>query len=175
MNEIDPLSVYLDTCIISGLAKEDLRKEEYMALKEILVLRKTGKVQLVTSPIAKAELEKIPEALRIKHEVIYNLLSDVPIKRFRSITGLSPIGVPGFGYGRLNRDYLRLRQLLTDEEDAKHLYQAIRNGIQVFLTTDFRTILRKRAIVEKSFSIKLRSPTEFIREWDTRTRNRDSG
>jgi len=169
MSEPESLSVYLDTCIISGLAKEDLPKEEYRALNSVLSLRKSGAIQLVTSFVVKAELEKIPEEFRIKHEVIYNLLSDVPVKRFRSITGLGPVGVPGFGFGRLNRDYLKLRQLLRDAEDAKHVYQAIRNGIQVFLTIDLRTILRNRAVVEESFLIKLRSPSEFMREWGSKT------
>lgn len=161
------LSVYLDTCIISGLAKEDLIEQEYEALKFVLGLRKKGAIQLVTSPVAKAELDKIPVKWRNKHENIYNLLNDVPMKRFRSIPFLDLMDLTGLG--RLNRDYLKLRQLLADEEDAKHVYQAVRNGIQVFLTTDFRTILRNRAVVEEAFLIKLRKPSEFKIDWESKT------
>ena len=164
MAESEIRAVYLDTCIISGLAKEDLPTEEYGTLTRILALRKRGVIQLITSTVAKAELDKIPDEFRTKHEIIYNLLDDIPVQRWRSITGLSPIGIPGFGFGRLNRDYLKLQQMLPDLEDAKHLYQAIRNGVHVFLTVDARTILGKRDMVEEAFAIKLRRPSEFLRE-----------
>jgi hypothetical protein len=164
MVESEKQMVYLDTCIISGLAEEDLHPEEYYYLSQILYLHKRVIIQIVTSPVAKSEIDRIPFKFRTKHEIIYNLFSDIPVQRWRSITGLSPIGIPGFGYGRVNRDYLKLQRILPDIEDAKHLYQAIRNGVHVFLTVDARTIIVKRDVVEKEFAIKLLRPSELLRE-----------
>lgn len=156
--------VYLDTCLISGLVRADLPQIEYSSLLELLKLQKNGTIRLVTSPVANDELKKIPKEYREKHEIIYNLLTDVPIHRWGSITGLSPIGIPGFGHRRLNKDYLKLQNILPDIEDAKHIYQAICNSVDVFLTADYRTIVSKRSPIEASFTIRIRSPNEFANE-----------
>ena len=55
-----PLSAYLDTCIISGLAQNDLDQGEANAMLELLRLNADGAVQLCTSAVALSELEKIP-------------------------------------------------------------------------------------------------------------------
>jgi hypothetical protein len=67
---------YLDTCIVSGLAKGDLGPDEAAALLRILEARNTRTVELVTSNIANGEISRIPEAHWTLHVVIYNLLAD---------------------------------------------------------------------------------------------------
>ena len=50
--------VYLETCIVSGLARVDLQPADASALIRVLEARKAGRVELVTSQVAKAELNR---------------------------------------------------------------------------------------------------------------------
>ena len=76
------LTTYLDTCIVSGLAKDDLKPDEQSALLRILKAWKRGSsLSLVTSQVAKDEIEKIPQAYREKHETNYNLISKIPVAK----------------------------------------------------------------------------------------------
>jgi len=161
------LTIYLDTNIISGLAKEDLTTNEHDALRHILEAYKQGKVSLVTSPITKEEIGKIPVEHRSKHETIYNLLSDVPIARtFRR----GARGMSGFGFsmsmsaGRkiLDPMFKALIALLPDKDDAKHLYHAAKSEVQYFLTTDKKTILNYCNKIKEICDVKAVSPQEFL-------------
>jgi hypothetical protein len=55
-----------------------------------------------------------------------------------------------------------LRQAGLDQTDAHHVMLAIRDGCNVFLTCDRRTILSKRKQVEATHPIRLLAPTEFV-------------
>ncbi len=158
-----PPTAYLDTCIISGLAKEDLSDEELDALSRILEEYKGNNVHLVTSDLTKRELEKIPEGSRRKHSVIYSLLSDVPIvPMFKRGHGLTVIGIGG-GVIRVHPIFARLNTELPDEPDAQHIYQAARNEVRYFLTTDRRTVLSRKEQIECICGVKAVSPNEFLK------------
>ena len=75
------LTAYLDTCIVSGLAKEDLAQPDLEALLKGLQKHKNEALSLVTPRVTKEEIDHIPKEYRLKHEVIYNLLSDLPVAR----------------------------------------------------------------------------------------------
>jgi hypothetical protein len=90
---MEPLVAYLDTCIVSGLAKGDLAQADTEALLEVLQRHKHGAVSLVTSRVTKEEIDCIPKKYRLPHEVIYNLLADLPVvKAFRTDSGLMLMG-----------------------------------------------------------------------------------
>lgn len=55
-----PPRAYLDTCIISGIVKEDLTPEQRVAVEELLRLHKQRVIQLVTSDMSKVEIETVP-------------------------------------------------------------------------------------------------------------------
>lgn len=157
-----PLTAYLDTCIVSGLAKEDLRDEELDALLRILEEYKGKKVHLVTSNLTKRELGKISTGYRRKHSFIYSLLFDVPIvPLFRRGRGLSFGGIGG-GV-RVHPIFARLNTELKDEGDALHIYQAARNEVSYFLTTDHKTVLSRKVKIEDICGVKAVSPTEFLK------------
>ena len=161
------LTAYLDTCIVSGLAKQDLKTEEHVALRRILETQKQGSLSLVTSQVTREEIEKIPEAYRSQHETIYYLLSDVPVARAFQIysRGLMGMGMGmgmGAGIRRLHPILAKLNTLLPDEADARHLYQAARNDVQYFLTTDAHTILSYREQIEDICKVKAVNPQEFL-------------
>jgi hypothetical protein len=109
----------------------------------------------------KEEIDRIPEMHRSKHEIIYNLLSNVPIaKAFRTDSGLTLMGVGG-GV-RLHPMLAKLNVLLPDEADARHIYQAAKNSVQYFLTTDARTILAHSEQIEDICQVKAVSPQMFV-------------
>ncbi len=155
-------SVYLDTCIISGLAKEDLTEKELNALMELLKLHKKGEVSLVTSSVTMQELEKIPSTARRKHELIYLLLKDIPISRAKwTDSGLTLMGVGGGS--REDPLYTKLKEILPDENDRHHVFQALKSKSTYFVTTDRKTILKhnKKLFLEFDEFMVL-SPSEII-------------
>jgi hypothetical protein len=152
---------YIDTCVISGLAKEDIAQEEQTALLNILKAQKSGDLKLVTSDLTRRELENIPSEYRQKHEVIYNLVADVPIaKAFRRDSGLMLMGVGG-GV-RLVKEMAQLTTLLQDENDAAHIYQSYKNEINHFITVDSRTIISQKEKIEKICGVLVMLPSEYF-------------
>ena len=152
----------MDTCIVSGLATEDLVPEEQHAVYKILRLHKEQKLRLVTSSVVKEEIDAIPEHARAKHDVIYNLLSGVPGVRFAwTDSGLTLLGVGG---GRREDPlYREVKGILPDEPDAQHLFQAIKSGADYFVTTDKRTILRFADTVKSKYDIQLVTPSTLLK------------
>jgi hypothetical protein len=143
---------------VSGVAKGDLRPEEEEALLKLLQARKHGAISLVTSSVAKDEIDRIPPQPRVKHEMIYNLINNVPVAQpHRTDSGLMLLGVGG---GRRADPLLRtLKGLLPDE--ALHLFQAAKNGVTYFLTTDQRTILKHYKEVEAACNVRAVSPVQL--------------
>jgi hypothetical protein len=162
------INAYLDTSIVSGLAKEDLKEEELDALLGILKQHKQGNVLLVTSKIVQDEINKIPEAYRRRHEIIYNLLMGVPVAtEFKIYTGggLSlGLGLSLGGGGKIpHPKYTELCKLLPDKADAMHIFQATMNNVQFFLTTDRRTILAYKEEITRISQVKAVNPMEFLK------------
>jgi len=58
--------------------------------------------------------------------------------------------------------YKALKELLPDEVDAKHIYQASKNNIQYFLTTDEKTILSYSDNIMGISDVKTISPVDFL-------------
>jgi hypothetical protein len=134
-------TVYLDTCIVSGIAREDLASAEQDAVRGLLRLYKSSRLDLATSEVAQDEISRVPERFRSPHETIYLLLRDVPVARAEwTDSGLTLLGVGG---GRREDPlYTSLKELLPDALDAQHVFQAIRADADYFVTSDSKTILR---------------------------------
>lgn len=155
------MKVYLNTCIISGLAKEDIDLSELEALSRILELQSNQTIEIVTSSVAKEELEKIPENFKRRHMMVYNLLKNVPAVDylqldFFSVTGLRVKQTKEFG---------ALYSLLKDTGDAKHIYQAFRSGIDFFITVDSRSILNKYYEIKEICNMKVYLPSDFVEQY----------
>ncbi len=152
---------YLDTCIVSGLAKEDLSLKEQEALSNVLHQYKKGFINLVTSEVVKKELEGIPDKNRKRHETIYYLLSDVPMSQVKTTdSGLMMMGMGG-GV-REDSLYTKLKKMLPDENDANHIFQAIKSSANYFVTVDNKTILRYHKELESEYNIKTVLPSELV-------------
>lgn len=152
---------YLDTCIVSGLVKDDLAKPEAEALQRILVARKRGAVSITTSAVTHDELSSIPEEHRAPHELLYNLLDDVPAApTHRTDSGLTLMGVGG---GRREDPLLtQLRAILADEGDAQHVFQAARNGVEFLITADVRSFARHSEQLQELCGVRVVLPSQFV-------------
>jgi hypothetical protein len=153
-----PPRCYLDTCIISGIAREQLVPAEQTAVLELLRWHKQGRVSLLTSDVTRQEISQIPEHLRFQHEALYSLLADVPSSV--PLTALSPAGIPmasrhGFTLQALER-------LLPDRRDARHVLAAQRSRLDYFVTTDNKTILRYRDELQRTFGVTAVLPSELV-------------
>ena len=152
---------YLDTCIVSGLAKGDLAAAEESALLRILQARKSGSVDLLTSEIALTEISRIPTEHRSRHSIIYGLLADVPLARtYYRIPPFRPAPM----FRRQDPLLKSLESLLPDAVDAQHVFQAAKADLKYFLTVDRQTLLRHAAAVHTLCQVKVVTPLEFERE-----------
>jgi hypothetical protein len=148
----EPLRVeaYLDTCLVSGMARADLRPAEQEALLQLLQAHKSRLIALVTSHITREELEKAPAEVRARDDVIYALLENVPAKRESG--------------GEKGPVLSQLKAILPDADDARHVFQALTNGVDYFVTDDSKTIISRRAEIEARYSIMVRLPSELAAE-----------
>lgn len=152
---------YLDTCIVSGLAKSDLKDVDRSALLRILQDAKAGKLDLVTSEVTATELERIPDEYKNLHEVIYNLLLNVPsVRTHRSDSGLTMMGVGGGS--REDPLFGQLKQMLPDLGDAEHTFQAAMSKVEYLITVDGRSFLRFADEVSRLCEVRIITPPTFV-------------
>jgi predicted nucleic acid-binding protein len=159
-------SAYLDTCVISVLVEPDPEPSEVDAMLQLLRAHKRGQVFLVTSLRAKEEIDRIPAEFRARHEALYWLLTDLPeagetleLSRLVKSSG-SRIGGPLYIE---DSDLVALRAIL-DEKDARHLFQAVRAGVDYFVTIDKKTILSRAEAIERDYEIRIRRPSALVVE-----------
>jgi hypothetical protein len=155
-----PLRAYLDTCVVSGLAKGDLSPVDAAALLQILQARKAGAVDHVTSEVTAHELAAIPPDFRMKHEVIYSLIADVPrVPTHRTDSGLMLMGMGGGT--REDPLFTELKKLLPDVGDAAHVFQAARNSVAAIITVDKRSFLSRAEQVATLCAVAVMTPVQF--------------
>ena len=150
---------YLDTCIVSGLAKGDLTPDDLAALLRILEVRKTGTVELFTSEVAREEISKIPPEHRTQHSIIYGLLADVPCANTHYRI---PPFRPAPMFRRKDELLVSLERLLPDAPDALHVFQAFKAGLPHLITVDRRTLLNHAATVFQLCNVQLVTPVWFL-------------
>jgi hypothetical protein len=173
-------TVYLDTNVISGLAKGEYPDAVAMAFIEVTAFAKREVLELYTSEIAAEELQQIPMAFRRQHLVIYNLIKNIALMRESGHATLVAMGLGGgnivtMGLGRppapkLIRDLNSLipttrnpAKARARERDISHLYQCQMAGLDYFLTEDRRSILRHKLAL-LALGINVVSSRELIAE-----------
>ena len=147
--------VYIDTCIVSGLAKSDLKPAEQIASERLACFAQESRVSLVSSHIAREELEKVPSQYRDPHLAQYALLGELSSAR---TTWLDPIKAEAAS----DPVYLALSSTLPDQMDAEHIFQAYNSGLTAFITTDEKTILPYREAIRQISHVNAMLPTEFL-------------
>ncbi|GAG25143.1 unnamed protein product, partial [marine sediment metagenome] len=159
------IKVYVDTNIISGMAKQDFSDEIMHCLNDILELRKQGKIELYLSEVTSEEIERIPEEYRYYHNLIYTLINNVALKpksysnlalsiATRGLTGGS-IGIATKGlFPAQQKDplFVEIERIIPQKnntadqksrlKDIEHLFQCKKNNLDIFWTEDKKTILK---------------------------------
>ena len=151
---------YIDTCIISGIVKSDLKSTDQEAVQHICTLFTEGKLQLCGSTVARDEIDRIPSEYRAPHTAVYNVLDIVRGSTFEWIEEGTPSSVDR----RTDIDpiYIELRNLLPDENDARHLYLAKKNGAAAFITADENTILVHAEKLKNDHGITAMNPSGYF-------------
>lgn len=162
-----PPKAYLDTNLVSGLGKADMNPDEYEALHRVIELMHEGRVALVTSAVTKEEIDRVPLEHQAPHQAIYALLAKVPVvdeqklvpRIIQAMRGRSqivgPLVVEEEDMGTLNG-------ILPDHNDARHVFQALRNSSEYFVTLDRKTILTRAKEIEAAFPIRVVSPSQLL-------------
>ena len=92
------MKVYLDTCIVSGLIKEDLGEDEFVTLDRILEAWQAHQVDLCTSKVTSEELSKVPDRYRREHD------PDLQANTTRANCTRGQNGQRPIAYGRWRRE-----------------------------------------------------------------------
>ena len=152
----------MDTCLVSALAKRDIRELELQALELILRRFEEGSVTAVCSSAVGDELAKIPPNYRGPHLEQLRQFGSVPRSEPGALTRLMPAGIPGANPARLLWD--QLLATLPDQPDAEHVFIAACNRVQYLVTVDDRTLLKYRETVLRLTGVRLVTPSEFVHE-----------
>jgi predicted nucleic acid-binding protein len=154
---------YLDTNLIIGLAEDDLGASEGSAMVDLLQRHKRRAIRLFTSHVAKDELARRSAGAGHLQSVIYLLLDDVPAieEQFRVPPLLGSMALGSTGPLVMDEMFGKLREILT-VDDARHVLNAARNGIDYFVTCDQDTILKRARTVEPIAGIRLRLPSQLV-------------
>jgi hypothetical protein len=92
-----------------------------------------GKIVLVTSELAEEEIDKVPPQYKSQYRGVYALLAKIPtVEEQRPFPQI--IQAVGPGRSRViqpavveEEDLGKLRSILPDENDARHVFQALEN------------------------------------------------
>lgn len=148
------IQVFMDTNIVSGLAKRDFPEQTVDAFFDVLDLSKSGQLQLWVSDLVLHELQEIPSDSRYYHDLIYRLLGNIRLKSTRVTDdlmniqrGVWPLSVATSKHPLLKKldaiipPFANESRERARRHDISHLYQCIRNNIDVFWTEDRETVL----------------------------------
>lgn len=167
------MKVYLDTVIVSALHREHQGADENAAIRELVAMFFKGELQLVKSMVVRREVNRTPHALtREKIAEWEKLFADIPYSDDTRLSGFhKPImsqrpSDTGSCHPILEDEDVprQLRNQGISRDDAHHIWLAVRDNCDVFLTCDGKSILNRRTNVENAFPIRLMRPTELLGE-----------
>jgi hypothetical protein len=133
----------------------------------------SGTLELVTSEITLKEIEAYCGEMKRDMKDFFALVKKVPLIEDHAVLEFhSQWSSQGGGSYPLVQDdpiSSSIRKILQKKKqknrwDAHHLMVAIRGGCDVFLTVDYRTILKYRSQIESKCPIHLMKPSELLKE-----------
>ncbi len=157
--------VFLDTCVISGHVKQDMRPPDQVAFDQLAGLVGESRLTFAASTVAREEIDRIPLQWRASHEREYETLR---IVRGSDATWIDDHpGSTGFGDVVEHPQYAKLRSILRDEGDARQLFQAWASGFTDAITVDYKSILNKAQQLEQEAGIRVFSPAQYLASLST--------
>lgn len=164
--------VYVDTCILSRIYDKQISDENVDALDELCDL---DAIDFVTSKKTFEEfLETSDKKKRVALKLLYKIITKIPpselIRDIPPTLGSKPLGTAAFASWSRREDSLFTGlKTIFDENDAEHIFHAIKSQCEYFLTLDRRTILdkvsRNRDLIEETCpQITFVSPIDLLRK-----------
>jgi predicted nucleic acid-binding protein len=162
-------TAYLDNNVVCYIGNDNLPQES-QSLDDLLDLSARGSIRLITSKLARDEMERCSKREHVRLPIrIFNLLEKGPFIEDHTVLGFAnQDGLRGTvcSYPLVADDPLsrELQQIGLDRMDAHHVMLAIRNNCDFFVTCDQRSILRHRKSIEAHQpSIRLLKPSELVK------------
>jgi predicted nucleic acid-binding protein len=165
------MKAYLDTVIVSGLVRCDLRQHEMAASRELVERADRGELELVTSRLTwreqdRAKLVDVRDALKQARGDVAVVPEDSRILGFNyQDEPYTFIASPMLTNIVDEALFAALRGATLAEADAEHVMLAVHNGCDRFVTTDDKDLLPKRdAAHPYCRGLLIVWPTELIAE-----------
>ena len=149
-NPASEVKVYLDANILSRITdypRTGLSEDEKRAIGQVADV---DKIDFVTSRKALDEFQRSSDPDRRELlKLVYRLMSKIPSTELfeASLYGEALYGRASYG-GSPDDLYVQLKAFF-DEDDAQHIFQAIKGHCDYFLTLDAKTILKRVRAQEK--------------------------
>ncbi len=157
-------AVFVDTCVISGFAKGDMKPEDASAFIDMTKMVQRSELTIWASTVAREEIDRVPAEYRQAHIDEYEALR---IVRASNTTWVdTDPESTGFGDVVENPHYRSLRDILRDENDARLMFQAKMAGLD-FVTIDYKSILNRASEVETKVGVSAVSPSEYMSQRTT--------
>ena len=151
--------VLFDTCVISGMARHDMKPEDEIAVFELAEMAARSELTIWVSTVAREEIDKIPEEHRQIHLDQYDALQKIRASNATWID-TDPVST-GFGTVQEDPDYTKLRGILKDENDARLVFQAKAGGVRDFVTVDYKSVLNKSDQLTP-MGVRALSPAQYL-------------
>ena len=152
-------TVLLDTSVISGFVKQEMKPDDATAFSRIAEMARKGQLTIFGSTVTKEELDRIPSTYRSSHLEEYGTLQKIRASNATWVD-TNP-GSTSFGTVVQHPDYQALRSILKDENDARLAFQGKMAGVTTFLTIDYRSILNKSTLLA-SHGVYAVSPSQYF-------------
>lgn len=136
-----------------------MRPEDAAAMAKMATLVANSDLTMWASTVAREEIDKIPERYRKDHVDQFNTLKTI---RASNATWVETNELSSaFGKVVVAPDYLKLRAILRDENDARLVFQAKAAGVTDFVTVDYKSVLSK-ADELKTIGVRAMSPSGYL-------------
>ncbi len=154
-----PPAVLVDTCVISGIARNDMKPADAEAFCQMAGMVQRSELTIWASTVAREEIDKIPAEYRQAHVREYEALKTIRTSNATWID--TDPNSTGFGTVVEHSDYQTICGILKDENDARLVFQGKAGGVTDFVTVDYKSILNKTDELEQ-LGIRAVSPEQYI-------------
>ena len=161
------MKAYLDNDMVSSIARGDMPGDVEGALMQLLELGAGGRLEIVTSELARREIERYEGQDQRILNIVYLLLGKVQFVEDHKLLGFQSQWDErgGISYPLIEDHPISaaLRRMGLQRTDAHHLMLAILARCDAFVTYD-GGILHRGAAIERDFHIRVLEPSVLVEE-----------
>lgn len=170
MSADDSTTVYVDTCVVGTVVDAYVPEAVLSALERICEAESRGHITLVTSEETMREVLKHGDrqkraALHLVYALGRKAPWQNPVVEKGATWGSFTWGSKTWGALPKYDELLNRLRAVFDENDARHVFQAVKAGCTYFLTLDARTVLtRAKDHPELVPQLRFVDPVELARD-----------